>query len=157
MAHSITELAQSVSGAAEALVTKLRAWRDPRRSSVEPVPSLRIAVALSGGRDSIVLLHALKQACSEVNVTLSAIHVHHGLSPNADAWSRFCADVCAGLAVPLRIERVHIASGGGESIEALARTRRFEVLRACEADAIALAHHADDQAETLLLQLLRGA
>jgi tRNA(Ile)-lysidine synthase len=86
------------------------------------------------------------------------LHVHHGISPHADDWARFCVAICARDGIPLRIERVDIAPLRDEhGIEAAARKLRHAALAAQGCDAIALAHHADDQAETLLLQLLRGA
>ena len=116
---------------------------------------LRLCVAFSGGMDSVVLLHALRQLplCAE----LSALYVHHGLSPNADGWADFCADVCRDWGVPLEIVRIQTPSDSGEGIEGAARRLRYQVFAACTADWLALAQHRDDQAETLLLNLLRGA
>ena len=116
-----------------------------------------VAVALSGGRDSIVLLDALAMLAPELDIGLSAIHVHHGLSPNADAWAAFCAEACASCGVPLAVRRVTVTRSGGESLEASARAARYAAFAAVDVPCIALAHHADDQAETVLLQLLRGA
>jgi len=118
---------------------------------------LRIAVALSGGRDSIALLDALDALAPELGFALTAVHVHHGLSANADAWAAFCGDQCARRGVPLAVHRVAVERAPGTSPEAAARTARYAALALADVDAIALAHHADDQAETLLLQLLRGA
>lgn len=119
----------------------------------------RLCVALSGGRDSVVLLHALKQLrhSSGKAFRLSAVHVHHGLSANADAWSDFCAGFCRDNAIPLQIVRVDVPRDSGEGLEASARRARHAVFAGCEADLLALAHHQDDQAETVLLNLLRGA
>ena len=119
--------------------------------------AIRIAVALSGGRDSIVLLDALAALAPDMGFALSALHVHHGLSANADAWVAFCGKECAKRGVPLAVHRAEIRRAAGESLEARARAARYAALAAVDADIVALAHHADDQAETLLLQLLRGA
>lgn len=117
----------------------------------------RVVCALSGGRDSLVLLDALAMLADELAIVLSAAHVHHGLSPHADAWAAFCREACAARSVPLAVHRVTVARRGGESLEAAARTARYATLATTDADVIALAHHADDQAETMLLQLMRGA
>jgi tRNA(Ile)-lysidine synthase len=119
------------------------------------------AVALSGGRDSVVLLDAAAAIASVVRVRVHAIHVHHGLSLNADRWSSFCADFCAARGVPLSMRRVTVERRPRVSLEAAARDARYAALadaaRESGLSAVLLAHHADDQAETLLLQLLRGA
>lgn len=125
-------------------------------------PGDRLCVALSGGRDSLVLLHALSRLLADgslplARAALSALHVHHGLSPNADAWADFCADFCAQCGVPLSIVRVNVPRDSGEGLEAAARRLRHQTFSACAADWLALAHHRDDQAETVLLNLLRGA
>ncbi len=108
--------------------------------------------------DSSVLLHLLHSLAPRFEWRLSALHVHHGISPNADAWADFCARLCAQYGIPLHIERVDIAPLRDEhGIEAAARKLRHAAFARQPCDAVALAHHADDQAETLLLQLLRGA
>ncbi len=117
----------------------------------------RVAVALSGGRDSMALLDAATRVAPALGMALEAVHVHHGLSSNADAWVEFCREQCALRAVPLHVEHVLVVRAGGESIEAIARAQRVAALRRARVHAVLLAHHADDQAETLLLQLLRGA
>ena len=119
-------------------------------------PESKVAVALSGGIDSMVLLDAACATAPE-HPALSAIHVHHGISRQADRWAAFCAEQCAARGVPLVIRRLSLARERGSSLEAEARKLRYEALRHADADMVALAHHADDQAETLLLQLLRGA
>ena len=120
-------------------------------------PTLTVAVALSGGRDSMVLLDALAATASARGVALSAMHVHHGLSSNADRWADFCAAECARRGIPLAIRRVQLDSTAPLGVEASARAARYRELEGIDADVVALAHHAGDQAETLLLQLLRGA
>jgi len=107
--------------------------------------------------DSCVLLHALAQAKKTHHFNLHAMHVHHGLSPNADAWADFCAKTCAAYQVPLEIAKVNVEKNAGLGVEAAAREARYQALFGANADYILLAHHQDDQAETLLLQLLRGA
>lgn len=116
-----------------------------------------ILIGLSGGVDSVVLLHLLHELAPRFSWRLSALHVHHGLSPNAGAWADFCAALCARHQIPLHIEHVDIAALRGHGIEAAARKLRHAAFAGQECDFVALAHHADDQAETLLLQLLRGA
>jgi tRNA(Ile)-lysidine synthase len=105
----------------------------------------------------MVLLDAATTLAARHPLALSAVHVHHGLSPNADRWAEFCSEQCAARNVPLVTHRLRLASERGASLEARARAARYERLLATDVDVIALAHHADDQAETLLLQLLRGA
>lgn len=120
-------------------------------------PGQRLLLAYSGGLDSCVLLHLLANLRGELGFDLHALHVHHGLSPNADDWARFCEEACAALDVPLRVAHVRVAADKGNGVEAAARRARYQALSETEADFIVLAHHQDDQAETLLLQLLRGA
>ena len=117
----------------------------------------RVAVALSGGMDSMVLLDAAAAFVARHPIALSAIHVDHGLSPNAGRWAEFCAAQCVLRDVPLATHRLRLERRRGESLEARARSARYERLLAADVDTIILAHHADDQAETVLLQLLRGA
>jgi len=119
-------------------------------SSRKP-PNAEIAVGLSGGVDSVVLLHQLRE-----NHPVSAIHVHHGLSPNADAWAAFCRKLCKGWAIPLVVKNVSVRRAG-KGLEAAARDARYQAFRKARADVIALAHNLDDQAETVLFNLLRGA
>jgi tRNA(Ile)-lysidine synthase len=117
----------------------------------------RLCVGLSGGRDSVVLLHLLVDALRHFSFHLSAIHVNHQISPNADRWADFCVSLCEKLGVPLAIERVSVSRESGKGLEASAREMRYAAYRAVDADVIALAHHRNDQAETVLLQALRGA
>jgi tRNA(Ile)-lysidine synthase len=114
----------------------------------------RLRLGLSGGVDSIVLLHVLAQL--RADYSLSAIHVHHGLSSQADEWARFCEQTCAQMDVPLEIVRVALPARTPEGVEGAARVARYGALMRPGADAVITAHHADDQAETVLLQLLRG-
>ena len=108
--------------------------------------------------DSVVLLHLLHSLAPRFSWRLSAVHVHHGISSNADIWADFCSQLCAQHGVPLHIERVDISGlRDDHGIEAAARKLRHAAFARQSCDFVALAHHADDQAETLLLQLLRGA
>lgn len=115
-------------------------------------------VALSGGLDSTVLLHLLASlAQREALPPLSAIHIHHGLQAAADAWPAHCRELCAALSVPLQVEYVQVAPGA--SLERAAREARYAAFaaRLGAGEALLTAQHRDDQAETLLFRLLRGA
>lgn len=116
-----------------------------------------LTVALSGGVDSAVLLHLLVPLASQMQFPLSAVHVNHGISPNADKWSEFCRNLCQSRNIPLEIARVKVTRAPGTSLEAAAREERYRIFRNLQTDYVVLAQHLDDQAETLLLQLLRGA
>ncbi|OZA30558.1 MAG: tRNA lysidine(34) synthetase TilS [Hydrogenophilales bacterium 17-61-9] len=119
-------------------------------------PHARLTLALSGGLDSMVLLHALN-ALRPYPFDLHAVHVHHGLSPRADHWAQFCAQTCAALAIELNVHRIRIAESDPAGIEAAARRERRQIFAALDTDFLLTAHHKNDQAETLMLQLLRGA
>jgi len=115
-------------------------------------------IAFSGGLDSTVLLHLLASlATRETLPTLTALHVHHGLQVAADAWPAHCRAVCDALGVPLQVIRVQVRPGA--SVEGVARQARYgafaQVTQAHEV--LLTAQHRDDQAETLLFRLLRGA
>ena len=141
-----------------------RSTTPPNDESV--TSDLRIAVAYSGGRDSTALLHATARMARELgHVQVLALHVHHGLSAHADAWLAHAQAQCAywaaeGLPVSLISRHLHLKPNPGQSIEALARQQRYAALTdmALQAgiDTILLAHHRQDQAETFLLQALRG-
>lgn len=120
-------------------------------------PGNHLIVALSGGVDSVVLLHLLAALSLKMQFTLSAVHINHGISTNADKWVKFCRDLCRTLGIPLKIARLKISRESGVSLEAAARDARYQVFGKLKADYVVLAQHLDDQAETLLLQLLRGA
>ena len=130
---------------------------DRLRPAVLACSGKALCLAYSGGLDSTVLLHLLARLAPEAGFLLSAVHVHHGLSAQADAWAAHCETVCAKLGVGLRVERVKVLRDAGRGVEAAARDARHAVLARCPADWILLAHHADDQAETLLHRLMRGA
>ena len=116
-----------------------------------------MTVALSGGVDSVVLLHLLYSLQKKHRFTLNAIHVHHGLSKNADKWVKFCEKLCTQLSVPLDVHYVKLPQKKSLGIEGEARRLRYEKILQSKSNLIVLAHHADDQAETFLLQLIRGA
>jgi len=123
----------------------------------------KLVVGLSGGLDSVVLLHSLMQLSrsGELAVpTIEAVYVNHGLSANAGDWQQFCVQVCKELDVSFTAIAVEVTPRARESLEACARDRRYAAL--CEhakaaKSVIVTAHHQNDQLETLLLQLKRGA
>ena len=139
-----------------ALAQHLQQIPAPQVSAAQSQPK-NLLLAFSGGLDSSVLLHVLASLRSDLNFSLTAMHVHHGLSANADAWAEACHQTCAQLKVALEIVHVKIAGDNTLGIEAAARHLRYEALLGANADYVCLAHHQDDQAETLLLQLARGA
>jgi len=105
--------------------------------------------------DSVVLLDILARVARKLRCRLSALHVNHQLSPNARRWEAFCGRLCRARRIPFRSVKVDVQRG--DSIEAAARAARYAVFARQECEYIVLAHHRDDQVETLLLQLLRGA
>ncbi|MEA5097921.1 MAG: tRNA lysidine(34) synthetase TilS [Burkholderiaceae bacterium] len=120
-----------------------------------------IAVAYSGGLDSSVLLHLAHAYVLRRDIRLAAFHVHHGLSPNADDWLAHCEHECIRLAINFDVRRVNLARDDGNGLEAAARIARYaalgEMCRAHRVPFLLTAHHQDDQVETVLLQMLRGA
>jgi len=124
-----------------------------------PLPEAPIVVGFSGGLDSTALLHALAVSVEARAQGLRAVHVHHGLHPDADAWAEHCERACVELDVPLLVLRVQVETASGRGPEGAARAARLHAFRAAVGpdEALALAHHRDDQAETVLLRLLRGA
>lgn len=120
-------------------------------------PSATVRVGFSGGLDSTVLLHWLKHALP-AGTALHAIHVHHGLQADADAWEAHCRALCADWGIPLQVEHVRIADRN-RNLEQQAREARHAAFarHLQPGDTLALAHHGDDVAETLLLRLMRGA
>ena len=124
-------------------------------------PRQTLWVAYSGGLDSTVLLHALAGLASQgqLNQPLRAIHIHHGLSQHADVWQAHCAKHAACWGVPFKSIRVNAQPKTGESPEATARSARYQAIASQMScgDLLLTGHHQDDQAETLLIQLLRGS
>jgi tRNA(Ile)-lysidine synthase len=120
----------------------------------------KLWVGYSGGVDSHVLLDlvacAFAQSC---DYQIRALHIHHGISDHADFWAQHCEQICAGLNVPLTVLRVDGNVVGGRSPEEMAREARFSAFEKFlkEKECLLLAHHEDDQAETILLRLFRGS
>ena len=116
----------------------------------------RLTLALSGGVDSVVLLDLLSQARHTLNFSLSAIHVNHQISPHAADWAEFCMTLCHKQNIPLQVKKVRVGRRSGLGLEAAARAARYQAFAGLDADLLLLAHHLDDQIETLLHNLLRG-
>ncbi len=115
----------------------------------------RLVAGLSGGIDSVVMLDALCRSASKLRFELAALHVNHQINPAAAKWARFCGAYCRKLGVALTVVKVNVAREA--SLEAAARKARYAAFAQLPADFVALGHNLDDQAETVLLQLLRGA
>ena len=128
-----------------------------RAANTEPTgPAL---VGFSGGLDSTVLLHRLAAQAAIRARGLRAIHVQHGLHPDADAWAEHCQRVCDSLGIDLVVVEVRVASDSGLGPEAAAREVRHEAFakQLRDGETLVLAHHQDDQAETVLLRLMRAS
>lgn len=122
-------------------------------------PASRLWIGYSGGLDSHVLLHACARLRDRLPFPIAAVHLDHGLQPASAHWCEHCRRVCAELGIPLSVRRLSITPVPGESLEAQARGARLatfaDLLRPGEL--VATGQHRDDQAETLLLALLRGS
>jgi tRNA(Ile)-lysidine synthase len=129
------------------------------RDALAATPATSLCVAFSGGPDSSALLHALAQLPEARARGLRALHVDHGLHAHSAAWAAHCERFCATLALPCEVLRVQVDSDNGAGLEAAARDARHAALAAQLRDGewLLLGHHRDDQAETVLLKLLRGA
>lgn len=116
-------------------------------------------VALSGGADSVALLVAMAELRQRLQKPLRAVHVHHGLQAQGDEWAAFCKDLCGQLEVPLSVIALDIRRQRRESLEMAARRQRYAALAEVllPDEVLLTAHHLDDQAETFLLHLFRGA
>jgi len=121
-------------------------------------PFKRIVVALSGGVDSTVLLHLMRHLHLQHKLPLSAIHINHQLQEQSDGWAHHCAELCEKWQIPVLIEKVEVLQSG-HGIESDARTARYQLFEAqLEPDDILLqGHHRDDQAETVIMRLMRGS
>ncbi|MFT5534903.1 MAG: tRNA(Ile)-lysidine synthase [Burkholderiaceae bacterium] len=132
-----------------------------RASLPAPTCDAVMAIAYSGGLDSSALLHLAHRHAQKNGIRLVAFHVHHGLSADADAWLQHCASQCARLEITFAAQRVQLADASASGIEAAARSSRYAALgmmcRDHNVPLLLTAHHQDDQAETVLLQLLRGS
>lgn len=129
------------------------------QSAIRTIPeSERYLVALSGGLDSVALLLSALAFLSNKPCTVRAIHIHHGLSSNADEWSEFCVSLCARLGVHCIVEKVAVESQG-EGLEAAARKARYQVFERylSEGEVLLQGHHQNDQAETVLMRVFKGA
>ena len=141
-----------------------RSFTEGESFALRSVNPLKIIVAYSGGRDSSALLNvaacALKRANQTELASITAVHIHHGLSENADSWAEHCEKVAQGLGIGFRLEKVFVPRASAFGIEASAREARYRALYAVAeeigADAIFTAHHMDDQLETFLIQWMRG-
>lgn len=125
-----------------------------------PPADMRLCLSYSGGLDSTVLLHAARRLCLEgAPWRLRAIHIDHGLQTSSAQWARHCADTASSLGVEFLQIRVQVAPEAPEGLEAAARRARYDALRVAlrPQELLLTAHHADDQLETMLLALLRGA
>lgn len=125
------------------------------------VSATKLIIGFSGGLDSTVLLHmlAVLRERNQLNVPIVALHVNHGLQLSADDWQQHCAAVCSELSIPLLATKVNVDFPGKQSPEEAARSARYAVFaKAVGVDElILLAHHQDDQVETVLFRLMRGS
>jgi tRNA(Ile)-lysidine synthase len=116
----------------------------------------RLLIGFSGGMDSTVLLHAVSSVAQPLSHSVEAIHVNHGLSPNALDWENHCRAVASQMQIRLTAVRPKVEINSAAGPEGAARAARYAAFDACEADFVLLAHHANDQAETVLFNILRG-
>ncbi len=116
-------------------------------------------IAFSGGMDSTALVHAMAHIQNELTADVRAIHINHGLHPDADSWQAHCEKQCKQLGIPLSCETVQVEQTARQSPEAQARKARYAAMieRMSGDDMLLTAHHAEDQAETVILNLMRGA
>ncbi len=134
-------------------------WLDRLRRQLVADSPPALCVAFSGGTDSTALLHGLAQLPEARERNLRALHVDHGLHPDSPAWAAHCTAFCESIAVPLEVRQVTVDGTRGEGTEAAARRARYAAFaeHLHDGEWLALAHQRDDQVETVLLKLLRGA
>jgi len=139
-------------------------WPEALCAPVRHLPDhSHLRIALSGGMDSVLLLHVAAQLYAHTG-QVSAVHINHQLQPNADQTARFCQGICRQLGVSLDSRRVTVAGrecpdiGASGGVEEAARNARYQVFEEILApgELLLMAHHGDDQAETVLFRLLRG-
>lgn len=150
-AHSLT-LSERYRRALEAILARVSFCADAPRT---------IAVAYSGGLDSSALMRLAQADAAARGLRLLAFHIHHGLSPNADAWAAHCEHEAGQLGVAFEVRRVRLDAAARSGVEEAARIVRYAALgdmcRQHKVSLLLTAHHLDDQSETVLLQLLRGS
>ncbi|WDZ97800.1 tRNA lysidine(34) synthetase TilS [Herbaspirillum sp. WKF16] len=151
----------SNTGSPQAFEKSAQALRQALDTALAAIGPGKLALAYSGGLDSSVLLELAAAHARIHGLALVALHVHHGLSPHADAWQAHCEARCRQLGVDFHAERVRLENLADSGVEEAARLARYAALgrmcRAHGASVLLTAHHLDDQAETVLLQLLRGS
>ena len=141
-----------------------RSFTEGENFALRSINPLKIIIAYSGGRDSSALLNVAVRAFKRANqieiASITAVHIHHGLSENADAWAEHCKKRAKSLGIGFRLEKVYVPKTSSLGVEASAREARYRALYAVaeelSADAIFTAHHMDDQLETFLIQWMRG-
>ncbi len=131
----------------------------PIATFIAPRTASPVLVALSGGLDSVVLLDLLARDAAQRRLGLRALHVHHGLHPEADRWADHCRDLCGSQDIALEIRHVKVRNDDGLGPEGAAREARRAAFAAAlrSGECLALAQHRDDQAETFLLRALRAS
>lgn len=140
-------------------MNNLRTLPETLRGALDEHPDGPLCVAFSGGPDSVALLHALASLPQARARGLRALHIDHGLHVHSADWARQVHAFCAHLSLPCEVIRVHVSGSAGEGIEAAARQARYSAFEDSlqAGEWLLLGHHREDQAETVLLKLLRGA
>lgn len=156
MADSVNDTDLHPAAKSEQLAEQLLAWIKTRQLQRK---FERIIIAFSGGVDSTALVIALSQIRKQLTMPLLAVHVNHQLHTDADDWQKHCQSLCADLKIPIECIQANIQASSRRGLEALAREARYTALAeiAGNNNLLLTGQHADDQAETLLLHLLRGS